>query len=178
MDIAGKPLASALEHVWSLIILQHESIDFKTTSQTPRWSLLMNTRQTSQFLLMTLTATLIISLNPFGFSSAQAITPIRIEVGKDYEGYSNEELRRRVWQLERAVSQLQDQVFELAIRDGSTRINIPTTAMWTCTIQSFGKTHVSTGMTKAAAQADALRKCSDATNAIHCHDSDVKCGNE
>ena len=138
----------------------------------------MSTRQISQFFLMLFTATAIILLNPFSISSAKAITPIRIEVGKDYEGYSNEELRRRVWQLERAVSQLQDQVFELAIRDGGTRINIPSTAMWTCSIQSFGKTHVSTGMTKASAQADALRKCSDATNAIHCHDTDVKCGNE
>lgn len=138
----------------------------------------MNTRQISRFLFLILVVTFTVALNPLSVSSAQAITPIRIEVGKDYEGYSNEELRRRVWQLERAVSQLQDQVFELAIRDNGTRISIPTTAMWTCTIQSFGKTHVSTGMTKAAAQADALKKCSDATNAVHCHDSDVKCGNE
>ena len=108
---------------------------------------------------------------------AQAVVPIRIEVGKDYDGYSNEELRRRVWQLERAVSQLQDQVFQLAVRNGDSRASAPA-AQWTCTIQSFGKTLVATANTKSAALADALKRCSDATNAIHCRESDVKCGND
>ncbi len=113
-------------------------------------------------------------LNPFYMAHADAIVPIRIEVGKDYDGYSNEELRRRVWQLEKAVTQLQDQVFQLAIRNNDSRSSGP----WTCSIQSFGKTLVATGSTKTAATAEALKRCSDATNAVHCHESDVKCGNE
>lgn len=115
-------------------------------------------------------------------TSAFAEEPIRIEVGRSYEKYSNEELRRRVWQLERAVEQLQRQVFELAVRPGSPPSNTvmpPVTgAMWTCQMQSFGKTHVSSGVTKASALAQVLKKCSDATNAIHCKESDVKCDNE
>ena len=49
---------------------------------------------------------------------AWAIDPIRIEIGTDYKKYSNDELRRRVYDLERAVGQLQDQVFQLAMRNG------------------------------------------------------------
>ncbi len=96
--------------------------------------------------------------------------------GKSYEGYSNEELRRRVWQLEKAVSQLQQQVFQLAIKGNSTISN--SGAPWTCQIQSFGKTHIAAGSTRASALAQVLKKCSDATNAIHCNEPDVKCDNE
>ena len=49
---------------------------------------------------------------------AKAVDPVHIDVSKSYDGYTNEELKRRVWQLERAVSQLQDQVFQLALHDG------------------------------------------------------------
>jgi hypothetical protein len=110
-----------------------------------------------------------------GASSATAIEPIRIEIGKSYQGYSNEELRRRVWQLERAVSQLQDQVFQIALRNGS---GSGGGGPWTCQIQSFGKTHVSSGSTRAAALAQVLKKCSDATNAVHCSESNANCDNE
>jgi hypothetical protein len=106
---------------------------------------------------------------------AQAIEPIRIEIGGSYDGYSNEELRRRVWQLERAVNQLQDQVFQMATRDGGRRER---TKDWSCRLQSFGKTHVSSGNTKASALAQVLKKCSDASNAVHCSESEAKCDNE
>ena len=118
------------------------------------------------------------------FSFAQADEPYRIEVGTNYSKYSNEELRRRVWQLERAVAQLQNQVFELAIRNGGNGGNnmvpapVHSGGSWTCQIQSFGKTHVAGGNTKASALAQVLKKCSDATNAIHCKEGDVKCDNE
>jgi hypothetical protein len=105
-----------------------------------------------------------------------AIDPIRIEIGKSYEGYSNEELRRRVWQLERAVGQLQDQVFQLALHKGPDPES--SSKIWTCQIQSFGKTHIASGNTKASALAQVLKKCSDATNAIHCGESNAKCDNE
>ena len=110
--------------------------------------------------------------------SAHALEPIRIEVGSNYEGYSNEELRRRVHQLERAVEQLQDQVFQLAVRDRGDSRPLPTVNNWTCSIQSFGKTHIASGNTKASALAQVLKKCSDATNAIHCETKDVSCSNE
>lgn len=122
-----------------------------------------------------LAATLLLSTFAF------AEEPIRIEVGRSYEKYSNEELRRRVWQLERAVEQLQRQVFELAVRPGAPSHTVMppvTAALWTCQMQSFGKTHVASGTTKASALAQVLKKCSDATNAIHCKESEVNCANE
>jgi hypothetical protein len=104
----------------------------------------------------------------------------RIEAGKDYHDYSNEELRRRVWTLERAVSQLQDQVFQLALRNGGSALgdSNANSTTWTCRIESFGKTFVSSGKTKSIALALVLKKCADASNAIHCHEEDVKCGDE
>ncbi len=107
-----------------------------------------------------------------GTHKANAEEIFRIEVGKSYEGYSTEELRRRVWDLERAVFQLQSKVFQLEMSNhGSAK-------EWTCHIQSFGATHVASGNTKASALAQVLKKCSDATNAVHCHESDVKCDSE
>lgn len=115
----------------------------------------------------------------FSCLSTFAAEPIRIEVGSDYKKYSNEDLRRRVWQLERAVAQLQDQVFQLAMKNnGGTASTATPNNLWTCQIQSFGKTHVASGNTKASALAQVLKKCSDASNAIHCSESSVKCDNE
>jgi len=120
-------------------------------------------------LLLSLVVAPLISFPP---AQAKSVEPIRIEIGKNYDGYSNKELRRRVWQLEKAVAQLQDQVFQLAVKSSTG------TGSWTCQIQSFGKTLVAAGQTKASALAQVLKKCSDATNAIHCNESDVKCDNE
>ena len=112
-----------------------------------------------------------ITLAPI-LSEAQVI---RVDFGPSYENYSSEELRKRVWTLERAVAQLQDQVFQLAVRkDGALAPRV----QWTCQIQSFGKTFVSNASTRASASAQVLKKCSDATNAIHCGDGDVKCDNQ
>ena len=105
-------------------------------------------------------------------TQAKAETPIKIEIGKTYDGYSNEDLKRRVWQLERAVTQLQEQVFKLAMRgDG----RIPT---WTCYVQSFSKTFTASSATKAESLAQVLKQCGDASNAIHCRESEVKCDKE
>jgi len=111
--------------------------------------------------------TLLVSFNVY------AIDPIHIDIGTDYSNYSNEDLRRRIWTLERAVAQLQEQVFQLAVHS-----NAAGTGNWTCHMQSFGKTHVASGNTRASALAQVLKKCSDATNAVHCHESDVSCDNE
>ena len=124
-----------------------------------------------------LAAALFTLLSTFGSQRAQALEPIRIEIGKNYEGYSNDELRRRVWQLERAVAQLQDQVFQLAVRDGGGKAAKPVDT-WTCHIESFGKTHIASGNTKASALAQVLKKCGDATNAMHCSESNAKCDNQ
>ncbi len=99
----------------------------------------------------------------------------KIEIGSGYEGYSNQELRRRVWELERAVAQLQDQVFHLSVNQGRPGYGGNS---WTCHIQSFGKTFTATKSTRGAAQAKILKDCSNATNAMHCKTEDVSCDNQ
>src|SRR5687767_2636984 len=108
----------------------------------------------------------IVLLAAFVFSlSALADDVIRIEVGRDYKGYSNSELRRRMWDLERAVMQLQTRVFQLEVKP----VNVVAPIRpWTCTLQSFGTTHVASESSRMAALAMVLKKCSDATNAVHC----------
>lgn len=112
-------------------------------------------------------------LSPF----VHAQDPIRIEIGENYGKYSNEELRRRVYQLERAVAQLQQQVFQLAVNNNGGSKSVDS-SIWTCHMQSFGKTLTASGNTKASALAQVLKKCSDSSNAIHCNESDAKCGND
>lgn len=99
----------------------------------------------------------------------------KIEIGKNYDSYSNNELRRRVWELERAVRQLQDQVFHLSMNQGRPGHG---GNQWTCMIQSFGKTFTSTRSTKSAATAKVLKDCSANSNAIHCDAKNVSCDNE
>lgn len=120
-------------------------------------------------------------------AAAQTVNVYKVEPGTNYSRYSNSDLRRRVWELERAVAQLQAQVFQLAMQNqaGSHYNGQPVAAPqimpskpWTCQIQAFGKTHVSTGETKAGALAQVLKICSDASHSVHCRESDVKCGNE
>ncbi len=118
----------------------------------------------------------------FPVAQAQRDDVIRIEVPRgerDFESYSNRELRRRVNQLERAVRQLQERVFELEYgKNTPTPTATPEKALWTCRIDSMGKIHTATAKTKAKAMADLISKCSSATSSVHCDESDAKCGNE
>lgn len=118
----------------------------------------------------------------FPSAYAQRDDVIRIEVPRgerEYESYSNRELRRRVDRLERAVRQLQERVFELEYaKNTPAPTATPEKSMWTCRIDSMGKIHVASAKTKAKAIADLISKCSSATSSIHCDESDAKCGNE
>lgn len=84
----------------------------------------------------------------------------RIQVGGDYQRYSHSDLQRRVWELERAVSQLQNRVFQLeasAKPSGSGDT-------WLCTVTAMGDTFTGTGGSKAVAQAEAIKSCKNARN--------------
>jgi hypothetical protein len=104
---------------------------------------------------------------------ASAEDIFRIKIGKDYNRYSNEELRERVWQLERAVEQLLMRIYHLEGKPSQAPAK-----EWTCRIQSFGKTHRASGSSRGSATAKVLEQCSDASHAVHCKDSDVKCDSD
>ena len=99
--------------------------------------------------------TLILTMSLF-MSIASAEEVIRIEVGKNYEKYSDSDLRRRVWELERAVYQLQTRIFEL-----ESPKNRQGNDSWVCTISAMGNKFVGTGATKAVAIAKATESCKD-----------------
>ncbi len=104
---------------------------------------------------------------------ASAEDVVRIEISKNFDSYTNADLRRRVWTLEQAVYQLQRRVFELEMG----KVEAPKN-LWTCRLQSFGKTIIESNVQKSVALALVLKKCSDATSSVHCSESDVNCSND
>lgn len=76
----------------------------------------------------------------------------RIEVSKDYHGYSKDDLKRRVWELERAVWQLQQKVFQMESQSKQT----PT---WLCKVTAMGEQFTAVGVNRALAEKEALDLC-------------------
>ncbi len=105
-----------------------------------------------------------------GLSQPASADPIfRIEVGKDYQQYSDNDLRRRVWELERAVAQLQARVFQLEATPRGTTIITPVQAeSWLCTISAMGKESSGTGATKAVAAHKAIEECKKTGDSFFC----------
>jgi hypothetical protein len=93
----------------------------------------------------------------------------RIEIGKDYRGYSQNDLKRRVWELERAVAQLQARVFQLEATP------TPSPDSWACTMKAFGETYIGTGVSKALANAKALDACKAGQKGDSFHCKLVEC---
>ena len=84
---------------------------------------------------------------------AHAEEIFKIQIGKDYSGYSDKDLRRRVWELERAVYQLQAKVYQLEAQPVAPPEN------WVCTISAMGDTYTGTGSSQALAKAKAIENC-------------------
>lgn len=107
--------------------------------------------------------------------SAQSQDIFRIEVGKDFHQYSNVDLQRRVWELERAVMQIQQRVFNLEVSKTAPIVVAPAVAQetWVCTVTAFTKTYTGTGTTKALATLQTTQSCTAENSAMFC--KDVKC---
>jgi hypothetical protein len=99
-------------------------------------------------------------------ASARRDGVIRIQIGEDYNSYSNTELKQRIWRLERAVYQLQQKVYQLEDRDQVSA------AEWVCTISALGATYTGLGGSKAVAKVNAIKNCKKAKgeNSIFCDD--------
>lgn len=101
------------------------------------------------------------------FCTSNAFTNpvIKIEVSNDYKKYTNEELRHRIWDLERAVIQLQEQVFKLSHNQHST----PSEESWVCIVKGFGGDVFSeAGSSRAIATSRAIKACQSAGGGIFC----------
>ncbi len=130
------------------------------------------------FLLIMKKILIILLMSIVGSTSSFADDRVyRIDPSGDYRHYSNDDLRRRVWELERAVMQLQAEVFKLSVQNQSGGFR-PGGLLWTCQIQTFGKTYFATSNSRNSAVAQTLQKCGDASNPVHCRETSVKCDSE
>lgn len=93
----------------------------------------------------------------------------KIQYGKDYSNYSDSDLKRRVWELERAVRQLQQKVFDIE------NSKIPSqAATWICKTEAMGEKLSATGASKAVAENEVMEKCKTSPksgNGFHCSDA-------
>lgn len=102
--------------------------------------------------------------------AASADEVFRIQIGKDYHGYSQSDLQRRVWELERAVYQLQQRIFQLETEKPHAPLDT-----WACRIEAMGNSYQGTGPTKALASAKAIENCKAARGGDGFFCRDPKC---
>ncbi|MBY0370160.1 hypothetical protein K2X33_05700 [bacterium] len=100
----------------------------------------------------------------------------RIEISPEGRDSSAREMNRRIRQLERAVSQLQQRVFDLETTPSVT-IQAPAKKekSWICTVKAMGETYTGTGTTKAIAAEKSLEKCSKGRGGDTFFCKDPKC---
>lgn len=119
--------------------------------------------------LFTIVTMICFSTQAIDRGSIVIITPEK----ENFKHNDNAHLWRKVNRLELAVSQLQQQVFQLA--------SAPVVAnnFTTCYIETpFDGTFSETSPTMTAAKAGAITKCNDKTkSSIYCSSDKVKCGN-
>ncbi|MBL7689448.1 MAG: hypothetical protein JNJ49_15535 [Bdellovibrionaceae bacterium] len=116
-------------------------------------------------------AAIVVTVLTFG-SMAKAEEVFRIEVGRDYNNYSQRDLQRRVWELERAVQQLQARVFQLEYSRVAAPAPKPVDT-WICKVNAMGVTYSGTGATKAVAEQAAIEDCKAKAEDFFC--KDAKC---
>lgn len=92
--------------------------------------------------------------------------PYRINVGRDYTRYTVAELQRRVFDLERAVMQLQERIYHLESAPPPPPVVMQ--PPWTCSVSAFGKTYVHTAGSRGEAEALVRSKCASASHQMHC----------
>lgn len=102
---------------------------------------------------------------------ARADEPVvRIRFGSNYRDYSMEETQRRVWELERAVAELQQRIFHL---ERQPPVVVQPEKPWTCLLSNNMKgTFTSTKATRGEATAHVLKQCEDP---FWCKAQDVSC---
>ena len=84
----------------------------------------------------------------------------RIEIGPDYRRDKDSDLKRRIWELERAVGQLQARVFQLEAKP----VPVVEKDSWVCTIEAMGQTYTGTGTSRALATKAAMEACKAGRN--------------
>lgn len=81
---------------------------------------------------------------------------------------ADDELRRRVWELERAVQHLQHRVATLEATPAAPIVVAE--RPWTCRVSAFGRTFIKTMPTRGQAEAHVMQACSNDSAAMHCEE--------
>lgn len=98
----------------------------------------------------------------------------KIEIGKDYNQYTDRDSKRRIWELERAVYQLQQKVFELEMGKYQPVTVKVEQASWICKTMAMGEKFSATGTSKAIADDAVMEKCKASprsANGFHCDEA-------
>lgn len=95
----------------------------------------------------------------------------RIYAGKDPNQYGQDEQRRRIWELERAVQQLQARVYQLEVAPPPPVVE----ERWTCRVEAFGKVFAATRPTRGEATTQVIQECAQKHNAMFCAEEKVRC---
>lgn len=95
----------------------------------------------------------------------------RIEAGKDFKEYSNADLQKRVWDLEKAVEQLQEKVFELEAKPSK----VVEGKKWFCKSRVMGFSYTASGNTRDEAAKATLEVCQKARRGDGLICSDPQC---
>lgn len=94
-------------------------------------------------------------------------TTIGITVGNNTP--NQDQLVQRMLRLERAVRDLQNQVYHLSMSD------MPQTTLFECRIDAFGKIYRGEGDTRNVAKSNARKSCEAERNSMFCGDEDMNC---
>lgn len=83
-----------------------------------------------------------------------------------------QDLTKRIYELERAVSQLQNALFQLSTRPAAAPVNKP---LISCSLNAFGQRYSGTGETANLARQRAADACAAQNNAMFCKPEKANC---
>lgn len=99
---------------------------------------------------------LVFGFSGISFAQRYVVTPVE----------TKRDLDRRVWQLERAVQELQTKIYQLEQKPDH---------KFFCEATAWGKVYSGAGGTKLEATTNAKSACAKDTNVMHC---EIKCSDE
>ena len=113
---------------------------------------------------------IILTCASYSYAGFEAVFVIKPK--ESSTNYSNEDLKMRIWELEKAVFQLQQKVFALELNGANQAPKVK----YTCYMSVFGKTFTATDESEMKAKANTISDCSKSYNAMHCGEENIKCG--
>lgn len=90
---------------------------------------------------------------------------ITIRPGIDPNNYNTNQMKQRIWRLERAVTQLQKRITQLEQDKSNQQAS---QASWLCTFKAMTDIYTGIGASKSVAKHNASVACQNGGNSFHC----------